>query len=327
MLGDLPKLFDRTFAVGYLLPAAFGVLGIWFVLYEYGHADERVINALAELDTAALAGLGIWLGAIFMLAINFHLVRLLEGYPLMALYRGLDRIGTPFGKWFMRRLTKRFHREAGQALHDQQQIEQARTTGQPLPEVPLDHPRRLWRVAETLPAAAINMLPTRFGNRFRAFEAYPTVVYGLDSIPAWPRLVAVMPEHFRKIIADAKAMLDFCVNMVLVGSCIVAVNIGCALYPLTQGGPAQWPMWRTLVLAVLTVALAYRLALGAASQYGGVVRSAFDLYRFDLARALGLEMPVTAEEEREMWVTVSRMQIYRSPQRARDLDRFRRQSY
>ena len=33
--------------------AAFGVLGVWFVLYEYGYSDARVINSLAELDTEA----------------------------------------------------------------------------------------------------------------------------------------------------------------------------------------------------------------------------------------------------------------------------------
>ncbi|MFO1069751.1 MAG: hypothetical protein U1E14_14625 [Geminicoccaceae bacterium] len=327
MLGDLPKLFDRTFAVGYLLPAAFGVLGVWFVLYEYGYSDARVINSLAELDTAALAGLGIWLGAIFMLAINYHLIRLLEGYPLMSLYRLAGRVWPALGTRLQQRLINRFRRNAEQALQDQQKIEEARAEGRPDPAVPRDHPRRLWRVAETLPAYAVDMLPTRFGNRFRAFEAYPTVVYGLDAIPAWPRLVAVMPEHFRKIIADAKAMLDFCVNMVLVGVGIAAVDLGCAVYPLTQGGALLLPMPKTLLLALLTAFLAYRLALGAASQYGGVVRSAFDLYRFDLARALGLEMPATADKEREMWVTVSRQQIYRSAQRGRDLDRFRRQTY
>jgi hypothetical protein len=66
------------------------------------------------------------------------------------------------------------------------------------------------------------------------------------------------------------------------------------------------------------------MLLSVVQQYGSYVRSAFDLYRYELAEQLGLEIPRSAEAERDMWTTISRMQIYRSTARSNELTRFRR---
>ena len=54
-----------------------------------------------------------------------------------------------------------------------------------------------------------------------------------------------------------------------------------------------------------------------------MVKSSFDLYRADLATHLRLQLPENPEDERKMWNLVSRMMIYRSDMRFRELREFR----
>jgi hypothetical protein len=56
-------------------------------------------------------------------------------------------------------------------------------------------------------------LPTRFGNAIRSFEVYSRIIYGLEAIDGWPRLLAVIPADYRQAIDDAKAQVDFWVNI------------------------------------------------------------------------------------------------------------------
>src|SRR4051794_4521931 len=171
----------------------------------------------------------------------------------------------------------------------------------PDPGMPDNHPRRLRFVAERLPAEIGQVLPTRFGNLFRAFEVYPRVIYGLDAIPAWPRLQAVVPEHARKMLADAKAQLDFCVNLSLGGWLVVPLYIGLA------AAERQMPALATLCIPVLGLLIGrggYWLATSAATNFGGYVKSVFDLYRGEFAKQLGLELPRSIVAEREMWRAV-----------------------
>ena len=57
------------------------------------------------------------------------------------------------------------------------------------------------------------LLPTSFGNTIRAFEVYPRVMYGLDAIPGWLRILAVIPKDYRESVDNAKAQVDFWLNL------------------------------------------------------------------------------------------------------------------
>jgi hypothetical protein len=202
-------------------------------------------------------------------------------------------------------------------LEAQANIDAARARGEDPPKSPPGHAERLHKAVCEFPDNAEFILPTRFGNRFRGFEVYSRVVYGLDAIPAWPRLQAVMPEHARKMLADAKAEVDFCVNLSLGGWLAGLLYLGLAVAAWRL--PALWMP----VIAVIVGWASYWLATSAAMNFGSYVKSAFDLYRGELASQLGLDLPRSAEAEREMWRAASRMMIYRSAARANDLTRFR----
>jgi hypothetical protein len=59
-----------------------------------------------------------------------------------------------------------------------------------------------------------------------------------------------------------------------------------------------WTLFALLPLAVAE--LAYLGAIQAATAYGGAISVAFDLHRFDLLRALHLEMPDDNTTERQV---------------------------
>jgi hypothetical protein len=87
-----------------------------------------------------------------------------------------------------------------------------------------------------------------------------------------------------------------------------------------RGLPAPW----VPATAIAVLAFGYLTAFNALAQYGLYVRSAFDLYRRDLAVQLDLALPRSPAAEREMWTEVSRMMIYRSPAAWDRLTRYRR---
>ena len=306
MFSELPKLLDRNFAVAYFLPAAAFCLAAWGVMTAFGLgglAEEYLKRDVLVGGTFALVA--VWLLALLLLAFNYSVLRLYEGYGA---YHPLS--------WRKAHFRRRFSGAPSTALEIQDGIDIARARGL-APHMPRGHADQLQNAVNEFPDDGDYILPTRFGNQFRAIEVYSRIIYGLDAIPAWPRLHAVMPEHARNMIADAKAQLDFCINLSFGGWLIGLLYLVFATWYRCL--PQVW-----LLLPVVIVGFGgYRLSGSALRNYGEYVKSAFDLYRGDLAKQLGLELPRASEAECEMWRAVSRMMIYRSHARATELTRFR----
>ena len=100
MFGELSKLFDRNFVIGYFLPVAlFAIVtlallagfGLWLsgsdVLSlfsapntEASAPENTAISTLAPLVNTTIVVLVLWLFAVFLLAFNRTVYRLMEGY-------------------------------------------------------------------------------------------------------------------------------------------------------------------------------------------------------------------------------------------------------
>lgn len=183
-----------------------------------------------------------------------------------------------------------------------------------------DHADRLRRAVEGYPDEKKWVLPGPFGNRMRAVEVYARVVYGLDTVPVWPRLQALLPCDFRDLLNAAKAQLDFSVNLAAAGILTATVYAAaCACF-------LRFPTWHPFGAAVVVLLIGYALAVQSVKTYGLYVRGAFDLYRGALADQLGLAMPDSSAKERAMWKLVSRMMIYRSPARFDELSEYRKRN-
>jgi hypothetical protein len=309
MWGELPKLLGKAFAIGFFLPSAAILLSFAGVASTFGY--YRVVTRFFKVSTTdwigvTLAVFVLWMGGVLLMALNRPIIRFFEGYnarnPLRLLLKARQRRFATLDRTIT-------------ALRDERSAAELNGTGWPAESAA--RYGRLMQESIAYPDRTDFVLPTRFGNAIRSFEVYSRAIYGLDAIYAWPRLLAVIPADYRQAIDDAKAQVDFWVNIWL-GGLLVAILYG-ALCIASWDGPRPW----IPVIALLVAFFAAGGARALVGEWGALVMSAFDLFRGELCRKLGLKMPATIAEEREMWVLVSQMTGFRSRDVADRLSRFR----
>jgi len=147
------------------------------------------------------------------------------------------------------------------------------------------------------------ILPTRLGNTIRAFERYPSRVYGVESVTAWTRLLSVIPKQYIELVDNSKADVDFFVNTALL--LIITVLEMIAMFFLYS--------WVTLIFAIFLLlgsAICYQLAVTKSKAWGSVVKSCFDNFRLDLLKQLGYKRPANLYRERQIWDVVSKTFLY-----------------
>jgi hypothetical protein len=164
-------------------------------------------------------------------------------------------------------------------------------------ELPEEMERRLerWRTEW-------QSLATGLGNTIAAFEIYPQRRYRIDIAQLWPRFAPTLVEKkYADFIEGEKAILDFFVNLLLVSIIIWGV---CVIVFAFTGRPGVGLLF--VLLPVLAYVL-YKGACVAAANWGDTMKSAFDLYRFELKKALNLQLPEGAEfsDEQAMWRGIS----------------------
>ena len=127
-------------------------------------------------------------------------------------------------------------------------------------------------------------MPTRLGDTLRAAEARPTNKYGLDTIVCWYALWLLLPAETKTELVQARATLDKAAGTWLWGALFLVWT--------------PWTWW-AVPIGVVVPALAYYLGiLAAASLFGELTVSAFDLYRFRLYDSLHLPRPSSPALER-----------------------------
>jgi hypothetical protein len=163
-----------------------------------------------------------------------------------------------------------------------------------------------------LPDAAEYVLPTRLGNVIRCFERYSMLAYGMDAIVLWPRLTSKIDPTFASTIDDAKSSFDFMLNSSFLSALTLVGMLGVSIWnpiPLKFAALLSWG-WRAGIFLFLTL-IFYVWAVNRAGAWGSQVRSAFDLYRLDLLKALGYQQrPLTFQEEKRIWLRISEELAY-----------------
>lgn len=146
------------------------------------------------------------------------------------------------------------------------------------------------------PSKKSRLMPTHLGNVLHAAEDYSQSTYGMDSVFWWPRLWPLLPETMKKEIEGALipivALLNFSLLMFLVA-------VGGSIYLACEG------FWQSILLVGLgglgLSFISYRAAVAQAKDYGELIRSAIDIYRFNLLKALHQTLPKTLDEEIGLW--------------------------
>lgn len=220
---------------------------------------------------------------------------------------GLDMIGPfllrtakgswdfpPFvGPWLQKRRAEQWKKHFEMIEQQLLQVVDQINEGNLWPEKHRDLESKRIRLQSELREFPEKIMPTRLGNILRAAEEDPYLRYGLDPATVWPRLYPLLSEVLRGEVDDARANLDSAVR----------ISTLALVFSLIWGTQAviseSWLLAGIAALGLGGTLLAHHATFGAATLYAELIRSAFDLHRFDLYRNLHLPLPSTTDTERQ----------------------------
>jgi hypothetical protein len=151
-------------------------------------------------------------------------------------------------------------------------------------------------------------LPTRMGNIAAALDSYSLTRYRMNLGTFWNRMQPVMQsdERFYRLLVDAKSQLDFLVTCCWLS---MATAMGWMLaMPLVH---FSWAFY--VLITLLVPALARFFYLVAVENYlifADVVKSAVDLFRFNLLESLHIRQPTGIREERALWTSLQDLSTF-----------------
>ena len=143
------------------------------------------------------------------------------------------------------------------------------------------------------PRNPADSMPTQLGDILRTAEDYARHWYGLDPITFWPRLYPTLSDPLRQALDGAMGQLNLALRLAT-----LAVLYG-TVWSIVVVAHGQWNvLWWTLPALPLAWLL-WRSAHGPAASYAGLLRSAFDLHRFDAYKGMHWPRPTSPEMEPE----------------------------
>ncbi|MEV0339097.1 hypothetical protein AB0H49_08710 [Nocardia sp. NPDC050713] len=282
-LPGLGQNLGRRLTVVGALPALVVVLGVAVQLAagapNHPPSRQHLVKTFEGLSATewTLVAVGVLVAVLVLQPFQVALVRALEGHPLL---RGpLKIIGLPMRAVWTFRWN---HLNARQQTHDPDGADNGKLLAAAAAMSRLPSRERL--------------LPTRLGNTLRAAEDRPADRYGLDIVVAWPHLHSLLPERAAATTDDARDQLDAACRFT-----VAFASLGVVSAFLLSG---WWLVTVALATAILTV-LAYRATIAAAGTYGELVNAVVALHRFDLLKALHLQLPDNTESEHKLFKAVS----------------------
>lgn len=303
-IGDALKALANSLQVATLLPATLFVLANAYLVGLRDDANATVVTLLVLLILTL---------SYTLYALNFPLIRFLEGYKLPT-----DDIFRWLGAREQTNLVNRRKELARYKFFRRYYVEKVFDFDpDDEPTRPLGEYELKWRTINArcgqlereldLYFPPDPILPTPLGNVMAAFEAYPRLRYGMDAIALWPRLVPILKERrYLDFVAQEKAVFDFLLNML-----VVALGLGMEAFYWCLYQQNLWGALLSLGAAVFLCVLFYFGLLTAARQWGTTFRVAFDLYRHELHHRLGLQTMHSFENEYELWQEISSFLVYR----------------
>jgi hypothetical protein len=310
MLSTLPKLADKTFIIGFFLPTLLFAVASLALFSDFSFV-QQLLKAASSREIAGrlvFLLLALWSLSILILITNHHQYQALEGYRW------------PVCKFdFLKKREKgRFTAAYGRFEKLSHDLEVAGLT---YPE-DLQHERDQLRrsLVKNFPVNSNFLLPTRFGNAIRAFETYSQKVYGADAIPLWPHLSSVIPREFAASLDDARAQVNFLVN---IGYFAGIIALASFVRVLVHGAIVKPPFLDLKTLAFISISvgaacicrMSYIFSLQRVYAWGVLVKAAFDCFLPALAERLGFVLPNSADQQRAFWVDVSQRAIFHLPLR------------
>lgn len=319
---SLIKDIGRSYIVSSMLPAAlFITLGVF--IYRANIPQLLSTSIISDQFSASLyflfAGFIMWAGFALYSMVNWT-VRFYEGYYVPSWLK--EFIVFLCFRWVHRKKT-RYIKKVIKANK-----EKSANWG----EIIDQNYDRAWAdysdVELSGPMREEDLLPTRLGNVLRGSEKYPEK-YGLTAgIDLWTRLATVLPPNIANTLEEKNNNMLFLLNSSLLsyimsifafwnwGSC--KVNQSCSttltlikFIDLRKGlsscanGLAENEFLILGFVWIFVGYVLYILSIPVAKTMGLLIRSSFDLYRFDLLKQLNYSIPRTLTQEKKIWQKIS----------------------
>ncbi len=154
---------------------------------------------------------------------------------------------------------------------------------------------------------AFPLSPTRMGNVAQTIQAYSVDRYEFNFQIFWSRLqISVQQDkEFAPVLEAAKTQLDFLIAC----SCLTfAWSVLWLGWLLGTHGP--WPVTLGAALGPALAWVWYRAAVVRYQTFADLLRSAVDLFRFNLLERLHLPRPDGLVAERDLWESLDAMQVF-----------------
>ncbi len=308
ILSSISSQFGKALIFGAFLPATVFMI-LWSIIIEpVVPIFQTVLRPLGlfSQEWPLIAGsfaIIVITGLLYNL--NIPIIRFFEGYPWQHSYLG--------------RLRTAHYRKLFQEMQARQDGMRTLLRAMDPKDPDLATITRSWSedgeaFKTAYPNRELLILPTRLGNVIRSFERYPDEQYRMESILLWTRLVAKIDKDYVSVITDAKTSLDFMLNSAVLSAALAfsALVLGLAFPKNGLSSPAQAGIWLAEILGSLALAgLFYQGAITHAAAWGETVKSAFDLYRWDLLKQMGYQQaPKTRQAERQLWGNIDVQMIY-----------------
>ena len=301
MYGRLPNWSEARFWVSYYLPALGFTLLSYRLLARFNHLPEWLPDWFVSIqEFGNFWGIEIALAIALAIAVTLTMVH----RSILAFLKGEGR----FNPW---RLVGRIeHINHQQLLHQVDLLEERQAAYEerdetPPPEFSKKRMQTLLFAEQRYPERNLRLQPTAFGNVVRAFEAYPRIVYNMDGLSVWPRLLAILPAPVVQRVDSAKAQVDFWLNSWILSLLMLVVYTVITLLSLN----ILWE-WLPVLLIALALHSSWQARM-AAVDWGHHVKAAFDVFRHELRYQSGHGEPRSASAEREYWGKYSDAVMYR----------------
>ncbi|MFT3892753.1 MAG: hypothetical protein QM730_14070 [Anaerolineales bacterium] len=333
---SLIKDIGRSYIVSSFLPTAL-FLAVGILIFK-GFMPSLFLERIVDLDTYYA---GQWL--IFVSFVSWLSFGLYSGiYTTVQFFEGYyfpQRIGNFLKKRLIRKYRdKRKNLEEVlnlvEVLKPVDEAERFENIEQQLEfSNKIEQAKREYLDSETeAPLNDDDILPTRLGNVLRASELYPQHKYSIPGLMLWSRLLQLLPKELKEQIEEKFNQVSFVLNSALLSYAIglLATLAGLVRLPCQIWASLRWTALEMCVVSgdpnffergynylspseYLVIGIGfliigygiYRISVPIAQDFGVLIRTSFDLYRFDLLRKLHQPLPSSIKEEHAFWQKIT----------------------
>lgn len=286
ILSTFKDIGEKRWIIYFYFPSIFFCLFIGILYFDINIGLSNIVSWWANLADEAkfINGLGFLCAAFFISVIlDFSSDKILN------LFSGLEHTKSPI-QWLYSLGRSSQIKKYRKIYAEYQKIATKQT------EHSYDEQYRLASLDELLseyPVSNDRIRPTELGNILAAASEYPGIRYGLDFRTTWPRMIYTLgDENFRNALIENRMRLDLLLRTyILTVLCFVFASV----WSLNK--TSYWIFALLLLGAVFGLKIIYKWGVSAAREYADLIRSFYDLYRFDLYKLLLIPLPESSLEK------------------------------